>query len=385
MTGVHRFSFALVGAGAFSAIAIGACREPTTILLELRTDVPCSSFDRASIYVGAPGTIGGSLAGLASAAETVSCTPDPVTGTSSLGSITIAPTDREAPLALRVVGRYKTSNCNANLASGCIDARRTLGFVHYRQLALPILLSDRCRDVTTCTPDQTCEQGTCVDSTIDPESCVATGTCPTPGDGGVVDARPDVVTGTCAPLLDIATYLWHFDETSGATVEEAISKIKTTLNSAAQLGQGSPGCGNGLVLTTADAGLAAQLISTTTAPSLTSPQFKLAFRLMTTSTDLTVSVLDANKGGWVVGLANGRLAASLCAAGNQCKPAQGNRLLNDGKWHTYLFQLTASGLTATIDGALEPNFTILPFAIAPSGFLVIKGNGTIDELTFQGN
>ena len=147
-------------------VAIASCRGATQIELEVTTDFACRDLAEVTIAVGPPGA-----AGVESAPPTVATTQcDPTTG--RVGSLVVVPSGaRNDPLGVRVVGRVGPDPCDPPAyGPKCIVARRALRFVPHESLVLPVLLRASCEGVP-CGVDETCANGECVPSAIDPTTC----------------------------------------------------------------------------------------------------------------------------------------------------------------------------------------------------------------------
>jgi hypothetical protein len=166
------------GLALLSAVCCG-CQPPTEITVLITTSADCADVDDTAIVVG-------------SSPEDVA-TRDPATVTSMctggrIGSIVLIPSgSREAALAVEVVTGVEVlaEDCLkgtvANVpgaATGCIYARRQLGFIPHTPLVLPIVMHRACIGVV-CDPEQTCtETGACASATVvNPASCADPGGC----------------------------------------------------------------------------------------------------------------------------------------------------------------------------------------------------------------
>jgi len=149
-----------------TATQLCGCLEATQIEVELTTDVNCADRPETTVSVGALATLDSSPP---VAASTV-C--DRATG--RIGSLVILPHEsKEGHVDIEVVTGLgkRVEDCRRdNFVGGCIVARRSLNFVKHRSLMLPIQLDAACVDVP-CGATQTCRQGACVSSTVDPDSC----------------------------------------------------------------------------------------------------------------------------------------------------------------------------------------------------------------------
>jgi alpha-tubulin suppressor-like RCC1 family protein len=188
----------LAGAAvAATALIHGACLSPTSIKLEISTD-SCQDFTGARISAGAPGP--------------TDPTGKPVSTTAcsngTVGDLVAVPSGAGNGVAVVVVGAIGAplSACtapdygkgNPDKSKGCVVARRRLAYVPHRPLRLPIVLSRGCIGVP-CGVDQTCDNGRCISSEVDPNTCDLPSGCQ-PGDGGAPDAGP-VDAGQDAPAV----------------------------------------------------------------------------------------------------------------------------------------------------------------------------------------
>lgn len=363
----------VVGCLAAATIAAAACREPTQIELQLSTDVPCVNWSKTSIYVGR--SVKGSFASLSPSAVSDTCK-----GNGDLGTIVISPNDIDATVGIRVLGEMKSPACNAGVGPGCIDARRTIGFLRYETLHLPILLSSTCAGNQTCTDDQTCSLGSCVNAYVDPNSCFPS--CPTLGDAGL-DATPDVVTidasdagGTCKPLLANASWVWHFDEPSGATTIQDAGKVFGAVTRTVGVKQtvGPTGCGSAVAL---DGSSIQQLA----APNIDSKGFAAAIRVNSKSAIAVSDVVSPKNSGWKLGVSNGLAYATLCVGGGPpCIQLTGIPKTDDGNWHTLVLAVTPNGSTLTVDGQATSG---AGFTVPQSDFVTLVGSGSVDELELR--
>lgn len=184
---------ALLALGALTSLS-GACRSPTSITLEITTDVKCS--DLRGIAIVSSSRDGAETA--SPATTTSKCTAIDATR-SRIGSLVIVPSDAlDAAIGIRVVAGIDrpVDQCSAATGyAGCIVARRTLRFQPRAELTLPIELHLDCKGVA-CGATSTCVAGTCRSSTLDdPDSCSGEG-CLGGFDGGVDASPPDSTPDT---------------------------------------------------------------------------------------------------------------------------------------------------------------------------------------------
>ena len=177
-----------VAAGATTLVLIvtlGSCREPTELTLELTTDLSCAELGDTTIYVGSAEELARPLSSLTAAAVTHGCM---ASRDGRIGSIVVLPSGSDDErFSIRVVAGRSGSNCTADLRSGCIEARRSLGFVPHTPLYLPLALSKTCENVICVNASDTCIDGVCVNSVSNCE----TGSCVPPlFDAGLLDRTP---------------------------------------------------------------------------------------------------------------------------------------------------------------------------------------------------
>ncbi len=162
-------------------LATSACREPTQITVELSTDVACAEARATTVTVGLPGGLErGDPAVVSSACESEGSRGE-------LGTVVLVPSgDDDAPVGVKVtlaVSDDAVEDCSKEYGRHCIVARRTLRYLPHTPLVLPIELSRVCQGVF-CDEDSTCQNGVCVDATVDPNDCAAPPGCVPGGPGG---------------------------------------------------------------------------------------------------------------------------------------------------------------------------------------------------------
>lgn len=150
------------------------CREPTEAVIEISTDGVCDQKMETGITPGPLGDIE---------------TRDHGTTTSmceggTIGSIVLFPPgdDREAPFAFKIVtslGKPVDTCVAPAYGPHCIVARRAMRFVPHHSFHVPIRMSLACAGVS-CPADQTCIDGVCHTTTLDPEDCDTPGGCDPP-------------------------------------------------------------------------------------------------------------------------------------------------------------------------------------------------------------
>lgn len=183
----------LVAASATTGVLSGACREPTQITLEVRTDLRCADRVTSAIVVGTLAQTAESLTSRPPAVETTDCT-ESGNGEAFIGSLVVVPSgDDTGEVAIKVVAGVgiPPEDCTGPTDKRCITARRVRKYVSSTKLVLPVLLADACRGVP-CGADETCSRGRCVSV-----RCEDDGTCdppPASTDGGVTDASVDATS-----------------------------------------------------------------------------------------------------------------------------------------------------------------------------------------------
>ncbi len=192
-----------------------ACRAPTEVTLELRTNIDCknpSLWKGVAVYVGTPGQ---DVESKAPTSTTTDCS------NGQIGTLTIVPAaGTDAEIGIRVVAGLDRNpeDCRASGYQGCIVARRTVRFRPHEALSLVVDLTTDCVGLA-CDSARTCVNATCVDSrqsvvdqvSTDPEAgphgpvvrcgdnavkCETTGNvcCLT------VDQAAKTATGACLPV-----------------------------------------------------------------------------------------------------------------------------------------------------------------------------------------
>lgn len=187
---------------ALSAIAIAtSCKDPTEIVVDVRTNVPFRTDTVTSFTVGNPGQT--------ESAFPTTETRAPFGPSGEVGSLVVVPGNgKDSPVSVKVVmgiGR-EARDCTTANAQGCIIARRTLRYVPHTRLDLPITLYSACVGVP-CDPNTTCNiLGQCVPADVGDTSACAGGVCDVPGGNpppgtpvSPADAAPDGTGGDAAP------------------------------------------------------------------------------------------------------------------------------------------------------------------------------------------
>jgi hypothetical protein len=181
--------------------AVGSCRAPTEVTLEITTDQPCGVLDGITIAAGSPGAVQSAAA----PAEGHSCQPTPEGGT--FGTLVLTPSGaKDERFAVEIVGSIglPVRSCPGNAGTlpagkGCIVARRSLSFLPHTPLYMPIVLRGSCLNVS-CSVDDTCVKGQCVPATVsEPAACATPGACGEGALGEGSDAGVDAQADAGAP------------------------------------------------------------------------------------------------------------------------------------------------------------------------------------------
>ena len=395
--------WATLGAAALSGLVLlASCREPTEVTLELTTDLPCAALGDTSIYVGTAQELAGPLSGLTAAAVTHGCI-DAQAG--RIGSIVVLPSrGDDERFSLRVVTGRSGATCTADLRSGCIEVRRSLGFVPHTPLRLPLELSKTCENVVCDNASDTCLAGKCVPSAVD----CSNGCSSPPTDAGLVDATPllDVISSdvlsndalvdapnpfesglpdastNCAPPAPdagVPTFTWHFDEGAGTLTSEANKLLPdAVLPSGATF---VPGAGSGCKTAISPGGTT---ISLGTSALLASASFSVDLWFKTTKATvplLTLQEYNSQAPAWTLTLMNGAVTATLCATG--CVSVQIAAGVNDGAWHRAGLTRKSGGTVALFVDGTVASLSNPPFKAAANGQLLVLFSGAVDELRFS--
>jgi hypothetical protein len=158
--------------------ALLGCAPPTQVTIEITTDLSCDRIDGVTVAVSGPNDLGSAEV----RAATSVCTGGRV------GSLVVVPSgSARENFALRVaagVGVDPRAVCTPEndygvdlpAGTGCIVARRSLGFIDGTPLELPIVLRDACLGVP-CAEHQTCVQGICRSIALEPSECAGPTGC----------------------------------------------------------------------------------------------------------------------------------------------------------------------------------------------------------------
>lgn len=147
-------------ASLLGSLLLTACREPTEITLQIRTNVRCDgkSWRGVAVYVGEPGE------DAERAAPTLVTTQCDEQG--YIGSLVVVPSgSKQSEVGVRVVAglEREPEACADADYQGCIVSRRSLRFTPHSSLQLDVTLAADCVSVG-CDPLHTCADGSCVDT-----------------------------------------------------------------------------------------------------------------------------------------------------------------------------------------------------------------------------
>ena len=140
-----------------------ACRTPTEVTVQVRTNLPCTegaSWHGISVYTGAPGL---DVETRAPVLTSTTCDAD-----GNVGSLVVVPSaSKETTIAIRVVAGItrEPRDCAANGYQGCIVERRTVSFLPHDSLEVDIALTGECVG-QACDALTTCVAGTCADARL---------------------------------------------------------------------------------------------------------------------------------------------------------------------------------------------------------------------------
>lgn len=144
------------------------CAEPTALVVEVYSEVPCAPGADVALFSQTDG---------APTSFATRCEPQ-TDGTARRGEVVIVPAgDKSAPVTFSIRGNAGSvpldPACTGADRSSCIEARRSLRFLPGTTSRLRVDLRLSCAGVR-CSATQTCVQGTCVDAEIDPGKCAST-------------------------------------------------------------------------------------------------------------------------------------------------------------------------------------------------------------------
>jgi hypothetical protein len=152
----------MVASSAVGGIAFfSACKSPTQILLDVRTNADCNNsaaWHGVAVYVGAPGI------DVESRAATLSTNNCGAGG--EIGTLYVTPSGaKDEEVGIRVVAGITTDpeSCASQNYQGCIVARRAVRFSPSDTVNVVVDLQTQCTGVA-CDSSRTCLNGTCVDA-----------------------------------------------------------------------------------------------------------------------------------------------------------------------------------------------------------------------------
>jgi len=148
---------------------VGGCRQPTEIVIEVSTDVPCAELRSTDLWTGRLLTDLGSKGPVA---RTMACD-----SSGRIGSLVVLPFGEDSqPVAVQVATSFAPADpdqcARDGRGPGCIVARRSLNFLPHTKLLLPIAMRKSCED-KPCRVSQTCNRGACVPAAVDPADCAS--------------------------------------------------------------------------------------------------------------------------------------------------------------------------------------------------------------------
>lgn len=199
---MKRYPRAASATSALAALALmTACREPTQITFEVRTDLPCANINDTSIAVGTLADVERKPA--TSTAVKTTC----VDG--RIGALVVAPSgDSDVEIGVRVVtgvGDSMPDTCIAPDYRGCIVARRALKYIPHTSLKVNVPMRANCKDVPCDAAGfTTCAAGRCVSARIDSTTCEGAGCDEPAAPSGSCASAPDPAGVTASGWTPIA-------------------------------------------------------------------------------------------------------------------------------------------------------------------------------------
>lgn len=153
------------------------CLDPTQIVVEIWTDVPCEQINSVAVFTGEPGKFESKAA--SSTGLQQSCRPATEPGApapSRLGTVVLVPSgEKTGEVGVKVAAGVGKNAENCVIPEGadvtdavvrydafqnCVIARRSLHFQENETLKLPIVLRSSCKNIG-CTSTTTCIYGEC--------------------------------------------------------------------------------------------------------------------------------------------------------------------------------------------------------------------------------
>lgn len=167
------------------------CAEPTALVVEVFSEVPCAPGADVALFNDGDG---------APMSFATQCSPAEG-GMVRRGEVVIVPSgDKSAPVTFSIRGNAGATPldpaCTGADRSSCIEARRSLRFLTRTTSRLRVDLRLSCAGVR-CSATQTCVKGSCVDAELDPAKC---------GSGCAEDSLPPPRTFTARTLACGATH-----------------------------------------------------------------------------------------------------------------------------------------------------------------------------------
>lgn len=354
------------GLVALAALGPIECVDPTEIVVELSTDVPCAKVHAVRLYVGNAGEV--------LTAPERAATPPPACSNGKLGSIVLVPASDQR-FVVRAVLELEGASCKTDPASGCIEARRSISFLPHTKLRLPIFLGASCTNVPCGDTTLTCERGACVSSLVDPTKC-AQGVCDVDGGAGGGDAGSDAGSfTTCAavaPPLGAPIWGWHFDE-AASPVAPFVGPFAPAVVPAPAMLRALGKCDGALALTQTKVALGRAALPT--------PPFTVALWLSASASvdGVVVSQLDSGGNGWGLQLTANAGKVDLTAVVSDTSPVSCLSTLN--KPSVVWFAVGTTSTRLFLDGTAISTSSGVKSPVTGDADLVLGPfTGTIDEL-----
>ncbi len=198
-----RLALPALACAAVTLVAVAACLSPTEIVLDVRTNVPCTgtaAWRGVAISVGEPGL------DVESRAPVLTTTACDASG--NIGSLVVVPTgSRNAEVGIRVVAGITSDpeTCPSNGYDGCIVSRRTVAYLPHQSQQVLVDLTANCIG-NACDLNHTCVSGSCTDTVtatapVSPDGGVLTGPVVRCGDDGTQCAANDPSLVCCVAFV----------------------------------------------------------------------------------------------------------------------------------------------------------------------------------------